>query len=171
MEKFYIIPEGTKLHKDFKAWEACDKELVEVAKIVMEAHGMEATQFVPGSDKLGIVPTPADLEKFRPQLCKTGKSGAAFFKKNSTVNTEWTEKTAGIQWHRKPFMVCYFSRVWGRSSSRLFRIGGVVYCSMDCESDFEPLEPFQEIKASEFWKVIEDYEEAQKIQGKGENRQ
>lgn len=168
MEKFYIVPEGTKLHRDFTAWEACEKELVEAAKIVMESNGMETTQFVPGADKLGIVPTQADLEKFGPQLCKTEKSGVVFFKKNSAVNKEWLEKTEKVQWHRKPFMVCYFSKTWGRSSSRLFRIGGTIYCSLDCNADFEPLEPFQEIKASEFWKVIEDYEAAQEAKEKGD---
>ena len=32
MEKFYIAPEGTKLHNDFTAWRAADKELVKIAK-------------------------------------------------------------------------------------------------------------------------------------------
>lgn len=44
-------------------------------------------------------------------------------------------------------------------SRRLFQIDGVVYCSLDGAADFSPLEPLKEIKASEFWRTIEEYEE------------
>ena len=51
-----------------------------------------------------------------------------------------------------------------RTSSRLFHIGEILYGTFDnkSDSDYKLGEYFEEMKASEFYKIIEDYEESKK---------
>ncbi|WFR64172.1 hypothetical protein P9222_08345 [Paenibacillus amylolyticus] len=57
---------------------------------------------------------------------------------------------------RKPYVPFYFRGFGGgRIRSRLFEIDGTVYCSLD-PFEGDPPEGFVEMKASEFFKVIED---------------
>ena len=46
--------------------------------------------------------------------------------------------------------------IYGRHRTRLFEHKGILYGSMESDYDFEIPEEFEEIKASEFYKVIEE---------------
>lgn len=159
MEKFYIVPVGTKLHEDFLKWKKFDKTIIEIAKKFMERNGIESDRFVPGREYFGIVPTKSDLEKFESQF-KKSNGEVRFFKKNSLVNKDWLKETEQVEFYHKPFVSLHFKNTLGQLKSRLFEIDGVVYCSLECEvGDFAPREDFKEIKASEFWRAIEELEE------------
>lgn len=162
MEKFYIVPEGTKLHADYFKWKECEKELMEIAKDIMQSHGMRTTVFAAGRGYFGIDPTPADAEKFAKDLRKNEAHGVRMFKVKSAVLKEWDERTKHIEVMRKPIVCMYFSDPCGKTRYRLFSIDGVVYCSFESEFSLEPKEPFLEIKASEFYRAIEEWEEWQK---------
>lgn len=163
MEKFYIVPEGTKLHTDFTNYETCKKELARIANDFMTAYGIGAKIVVPLRDSFGISPTKDDEKMFGSQLCKKEVDGIRFFKKNSALGKEWATKTDGIRFDGMPFLPFYFRNIGWRTWSRLFRLNGVVYCTMESQTEnFHPVEDLQEIKASEFWRTIEEYEDAQK---------
>jgi len=59
-------------------------------------------------------------------------------------------------------MLMLYFNVYGSTSSRLFAIGDKVYCSFKSEYNFTNPEGFIELKASEFFKIVEDENERRK---------
>ncbi len=53
----------------------------------------------------------------------------------------------------------------GRYSERIFHIGDVLYGSLNAECTYHLPDCMEEIKASQFYKVIEDYNESIKLMG------
>lgn len=103
-------------------------------------------------------PSNEDKEKFKGQLCsKSSEDGYVAFKKNSKIGKDWKNK--GFKVLYRPFVGSYFQDCLGRTSSRIFKIGDKVYCSFKNEYDtMETPKGFNEMKASEFFKIIEDNE-------------
>ena len=55
--------------------------------------------------------------------------------------------------------VIYFTEWLGNTTSRLFAVGDVLYCSINAEHEFNKIPSWANVmKASEFYKVMEDME-------------
>lgn len=158
MEKFYRALPDSRLHADYMEWEDCCEEMREIIDSLFEEYGVEATRYSAGKFGLAIEATPGDLEKFKGQFKKGHIHGIFEFRKNSHICKEWAKRSERIKMRRKPFLSLYFDHASCRMSTRLFQIDGVVYCSIDA-GDVAPKDKLVEIKASEFWRVIENYEE------------
>lgn len=160
MEKFYIAEEGSKLREDYLKHRKDMKKLFEVKGDFFKEFNIKATEFGLSTQSLSIVATDEDKENFKDQLCKP-KNGVHRFRANSKINKAWvaTLELHDIKNTRKPRVPFYFDRCYGgRMSSKLFQIDGVVYCSFNAGWEFKPIDKLTEIKASEFFKVIEDQE-------------
>ena len=60
--------------------------------------------------------------------------------------------------YHKPSPSWYNSVIVGRSSSRLFDHSVILYCSYSAERVEMPENMFQEIKGSDFYKIMEEME-------------
>lgn len=157
MEKFFIVTDS-RLGEDYKAHKECVSKLDKIVDKFLESRGIEAKEYMihPSSKLLGIKPTEKDLEKYENKLQKG--YGDRYFKKNSKIQKDWLEEIKDFKLVKKPTPIFYIdaSPFYG-CRTRLFQIDKEVYCSIDMKIEFAGGEGFKEIKASEFYKVIEDY--------------
>lgn len=161
-EKFYKVTEKSHLYHHFWEYVENRKQVNELVKDFMKKHGIEAEGYAPLSDRLYIQPTKADVEKFDSVLNKPVEQGLRTFKKNSTIGKDWVNTLAEkeLKVLRKPFVPMYFRNAFGQTFSRLFEAGGTVYCSLKSEfGEWETPAGMEEIKASEFYRIIEEYAE------------
>ncbi len=158
MEKFYIVSNYSKLGIDYIERLEYIKKISKIFDDFSRKNEIETTEFYPIVERLWISPTENDCKKYSSQfvLGETGK-----FKKNSVLSKEWTEfcKTNGLRKTiHKPFVGFYFNNVFGDIRTRLFDVDNVIYCSVSCQTNFTPTDGITEIKGSEFYKIIEKYE-------------
>lgn len=160
MEKYFIVTEESGLHKEHKEYSEFFTKMHKIAVGFMKKHGIEANEFYYMRDRFAIVPSSNDEINFNNMLKKVTKNGLRFFRQNSKVNKDWekTVKDSGIEWKFSPWVRMYFDQRGGMASTRLFDIDGTVYCSLQQKAEINTPKGFIEIKASEFFKVIEDYE-------------
>lgn len=161
MEKFFIVKEGSRLHTDFWEWRRSVTENNEIVKKFFAEHGIEAAQYYINTTVLGIVPTDKDKEVFEKQLTKNhqNEQGLRLFRKNSVIGKAWLSQAAGMKILHKPFPTWYNAHLIGRSSSRLFDHKGVLYCSISADNVKMQEDTFEEIKGSEFFRIIEEVED------------
>lgn len=166
MEKFYIAEEGSKLKEDYLKYLSSAEEVRKLVIKFFETHGITANEYYAGNSFLHIVPTKEDKEKLKNELCKP-KNGLCRFKVNSRINKAWVEalKQFNIEIIPKPRVPFYFNYGFGSTSSRLLEINGVVYCSLKSEFECEPRDKLMEIKGSEFYKAVEEYNESLQERG------
>lgn len=158
MEKFYIVTEKSPVYKQFKDYRENRKLVNDHYGSFKENHGIEATEYNVDNESIYIVPTNNDIVKFEKVLKQPLSNGLMGFKKNSKVGKDWVSslKETGLKILHRP-MLGFVFRVHGTHRTRLFEHKGWVYCSCDCDcGDWETPEGMQEIKASEFYKVIEE---------------
>ena len=154
MEKYYIVPEGTSLHTEYFKYKENLAFVNAVVKEFILSHGIETTEYWCSTSQFAIIPTEKDVKSFGHLLRKEkDENGLRLFRKDSFINKEWASKS--IKVFRRPQVMFSFSG-YGNGSSRLFDADGVLYCSHQSKYDFKCLEEFKEIKASEFFKVLED---------------
>ena len=158
MEKFYIVPVGTKLHSEYMTYKQNTAQAKNSAIRLLDKYGVEAEQFCALNTEFGIVATDNDLEKFSKDLRKP-RDGVHWFKTRSAFLKEWRECAKEIGPLRKPFVWLHFKTGIGKFRSRLFDINGVVYCSFETDGLVEPMESYTELKQSEFWRIVESAEE------------
>lgn len=158
MEKFFIVTEKSGLNSEYWEYQKNTKELNQYVKKFMETFSIEAQEYSVSEDKFYIVPTDNDVDRFGKILSKALSNGLRAFRGNSKIIKEWKSylKVNNVIMLNKPFAGIYF-RGFGRCMSRLFHIDNILYCSYECEYDFNAPEGFTEIKASEFYKAIEDH--------------
>jgi hypothetical protein len=158
-EKFFIVTEAANMHKDYFTWKANAGYVRSLVNAFFKEQGIEAEEYHVTNDDLMIVPTAADIERFNNVLGVKFQNGLRKFNKSSKVTKAWKKKLseASLQVLRKPQPIFYFRTNSGRYTSRLFDIDGILYCSISNTKGDIP-EGLDEIKTSEFFKVIEDYE-------------
>lgn len=157
MDKYFIVKQDSQLYVDYFTYIEDKKKINKLFKQLAEKHGIETKEYYP-SKNLGIVGTKNDLIKFANQL----KKDSTFFKLKSEINKEWSEFTKEIKNWNKPSPGWYLQKsLLGRYNTRLFSIDGILYCSIEADAEFETEAWMQEMKASEFFKTIEDYEESE----------
>lgn len=160
-EKFFIVTDRSGLREEYFQWKNNRVQMIEIAKNFMDENNIETSKYANDSKTFYIVPSSNDIIKFGDSLCKEElHSGLRKFKKTSSVGKAWIAllKEKQITPRYKPFVGIYFKNTFGKHSSRLFDIDNVIYCSFSGEFEIDTPEGFEEIKASEFYKVIEDYE-------------
>ncbi len=136
------------------------KDVNEIVKDFMINNEIETHEYAIGmrENYFAIVPTQKDYDMFNQQMKKDSRVNTlSSFKKNSTIFKDLFKilEDKDMKVLHKPFIQFAFP-CCGRSRSRIFEHNGVVYASYEHETDFENPKGFQEIKASEFYKVVED---------------
>lgn len=160
-EKYFIVTEGSPLYKAFKEYQENLELVNEHVKKFMKKHGIKTSEYSASNETFYIVPVREDKEKFENSLGKELGNGLRPFKKNSKIGKDWVNslKSKNLKVIRKPMVALYFETCAGRHWSRLFELNGVVYCTFALENG-NPNVPkgMIEIKASEFFKIIEEAE-------------
>lgn len=156
MEKFYIVTPESELYNEYNQYRKNMSDLNEIAKPLMIKYGIETTLYVPTEEYFYIQPTNNDKEKFSKHLKNPNDNNLYAFKKSSVIGKEWIQnlKLSGLKILTRPLVQFYFDVTRGRY--RLFHIENTIYVSYQSEYDFANPKGFEEIKASEFFKIIEE---------------
>lgn len=162
MEKYFEISRDHQVYKEYFDWLEFRKKILDIYKKFASVQGIETSEFLPRQDTVGIVPIKGDNEKFDKFLKKQDER-IRFFKKGSAHAKDWEQLLAieDIKITYKPNISWYFNGC--KSRTRLFDIDGKLYGSY--ESDLDKIDlpvGFEEMKASKFFKIIEDWEASQK---------
>ena len=158
MDKYFTIKKGSRLYIDYFQWKEDLKIIRELFNELATKYGIEATSFVPRKTQLLIVPTAKDDDNFYKQFTQAyHDNGLRQFKCNSDIGKDWTRLVRDTAIPYKPNFFLYIG-VSGRYHERLFSINDVLYGSLSAECRFELHECMSEIKASEFYKIIEEFE-------------
>ena len=160
MENYYEVTKGSPLHKEYMDYLANDKIIREISHEFLINNNIDTKEYASTKDTFYIVPTEKDIENFDKILCKELENGLRAFKAKSKIGKVWKEtlKDKGVQPLHKPMLMLYFN-VYGNTQSRLFAIDDKVYCSFKSEYNFSNPDGFIELKASEFFKIVEDENE------------
>lgn len=155
MERFFIV-NNKDLADKVKHYEYMRNSINETFREFAQENGIETVGYYQVVDQLMINPTDGDKAKFGTQM----KVDERTFKKNSVMNKKWVAlcKEKGLTNPDKPSWELA-SLIGGhtRFRSRLFSIDEVVYGSFEVDCTFElPAEHFTELKASEFFKIVEE---------------
>jgi hypothetical protein len=137
----------------------------EAYEVICKEFGIKATKYAQTVDVLAIAPTKEDLMAHGHQM-RLSNGEMKVFKKTSKPNSRWValckerelEIPAGMK------LIDYF-HMQGQTRSSVILIDEVLYCLYETQCDFKDSpdyvlpEGFEEIKASEYYKAIEDYTE------------
>lgn len=162
MEKYYIVTPDSPIHKEYMDYKAMSEKVNTAFVEFAKEQGIETHEYYQSAQSLHICPTDGDSDKFGKYF---KKDTPGLFKKNSLPAKTWVKKCQelGLKSPHKPHLAFYLN-VFGRARSRLFMINDILYASYETECDFK--DPagagLNEIKASEFFKVVEEYEESLK---------
>ncbi len=155
MEKYYIVTTDSPIYKEYIDYKAMSEKVNTAFVEFAKEQGFETHEYYQSAERLYICPTDGDIDKFGKYF---KKDTPGLFKKNSLPAKAWVNKckALGLKSPHKPILSFEF-RVFGLTSSRLFMINNVLYASFKAYCDFDNLAGFKELKASEFFKVIEEY--------------
>lgn len=158
IEKYFEVTKDSGLYEEYSNYLENSIVLNKAVKNFMLKHNMETNTYACEKEKIYIQPTQKDKEIFKSQLCSYCNSqGLYSFKKNSKIGKDWIAQKVVVIY--RPYVGLYFQDCCGHTSSRIFKIKEKVYCSFKNEYDtMETPEGFTEMKASEFFKIIEDNE-------------
>ena len=156
MEKYMVILKDCPLYRDYFAWKNDEPKVGELFKKIKELYGIESNEVYISRNFFKIVPTQNDMEKFSSMMKKTSYGE---FKKNSEVSKYWMNGIKSIENIKKPTLYYYFDLLGNKWEEMIFDVEGKLYCSI--KSDRDVITPYfaTEIKASEFYKIIEESEE------------
>lgn len=158
-DKYFRIKKDCPLYIDYFAHEADRKKIANAFIEVRKKYGIESHEFYPSKKCFQIVPTSNDSKKFSDSLKKTSYGE---FKKNSEISKAWIDLAKDIEHMEKPRLIFYFDLLGRHWKERLFDIDGVLYCSIESDREVSTPDFAEEMKASEFYKIVEDYEERNK---------
>ena len=156
MEKCFKVKEGSRFHKECVTYHENKIKANDIYKEFKSMFGIEATEYLPEPNRIYIVPTENDLNKFNSVLKTPIGQGLKGFKKNSKPCKWWCEKMkeADIRDTSRPFVQFWFPHSYGRGTTRIFPIGNVWYGSYSTDGEITMPEELEEIKQSEFYKII-----------------
>lgn len=162
MERYFRLLPESELHKDWLAYKRNLDLLRELYKQFSDEQGIEADAFYMCEKELHIVPKGADEELFGNSLCRP-ENELRKFKAGSKVAKAWAKALdeRGLKAIRKPMVILYVPMCYGgRYRTRLFDVNDTVYCSLDGLEIKEVPEGWEEMKASEFFRIIEENQSA-----------
>lgn len=155
MKKYYVVDKDSGVAKAYSAWKKEQCEINSAFKELAKECEIETKEYYPVVDRLWIVPTKKDREKFKDEM---KKSCDGEFKKSSPTSKAWIAKCKerDIKDLCRPHLMFYFSNR-GRCREGMTELNGMFYATYESECDFECFnEAFKEIKASEYYKALED---------------
>lgn len=155
MDKYFEIKPDCALYKEYFAHERAGEKIKAAFNEVKEKFGIETSTFFLYKDRFRIAATDKDMEKFFSMM-KKGNVGE--FKKNTAVSKMWVELVKDIVHFEKPRLFYYFPALGHRWKERLFHVGDKLYCSIESDGEVSVPDFAVEMKASEFYKIIEDAE-------------
>ena len=164
MVKYFIVKNESLINK-LKEYESMRDRIDNAFKKFKKEYGIKTNKYYQYTEQLRIISTEDDVNKFRNEL----KVDCQTFKKNSYINKNWIKlcKENGLETPYKP--VWELADLIDKNSyrfkfkSRLFSLGDEVYGTFEQDRNFNLSEEhFVELKASEFYKIIEDYESKKK---------
>ncbi len=155
----YFIVKNEELIELVKEFDGMRKKINDAFKEFAKDNGIEANKYVQSVDKLMIIPTDKDYTTFKDML----RTDRMTFKKNSDMSKKWVElcKKKGLRTPVKPVWELHGLIAWNiwKFRSNLFQLDDKVYGTFETDEDFSlPDEHFIELKASEFFKIIEEHE-------------
>lgn len=158
----YFIVKNEDLVRLTKEYESMRKKVNDVFAEFAKNNGIEAKEYYQFVDKLMIIPTEKDYTTFKDML----KADGITFRKNSAISKKWVElcKEKELQRPEKPVWELQSLISWNiwQFRSNLFSINDKVYGTFEADEDFSLSdEHFIELKASEFYRIIEEYNEDQ----------
>ncbi|SES69200.1 hypothetical protein [[Clostridium] polysaccharolyticum] len=157
MEKFFIFAKDGVFYTEYMKY----KEDLKANRIVFnnlrEKFGIEATEYLPRKEYLFIVPTLKDEDKFNEQFtAERHDNGLRKFRRYSEVGKAWVRLVRDTKVPQKPNLFRYINGC-GCWRERIFEIGDILYCSIHTDyADIKLDNDVVEMKASEFYKLIED---------------
>lgn len=166
MNKYFEIIPDCKLYKAYFGYLENIPKINEIVKKICHEFGIESTKYYHRKDCLKIIPTKNDEKNFAGMMKKTSYGE---FKKNSKVGKMWTSLVKDIEAFEKPKLMFYIRFSCRRWSERLFDVGEKLYCSVECDGEVFTPDFAIEMKASEFYKIIEDEEKKDKECEDGKN--
>lgn len=157
MNKYFEVKPDCELYREYFAHEKAKLKIALAFREVREKFGIESKEFFPYKDRLCIVPTVSDKGNFLNIMNKTHYGE---FRRNSKVSKMWVELVKNIEHFERPELLYYFPSLIGhRWKERLFHVGEKLYCSIESDGGEISTPDFVvEMKASEFYKIIEDAE-------------
>lgn len=158
MEKYYTVTEECQLHKEWFDFKENTSQIRELFKKFTESVGIESSEYYVTDEEIYIIPTKKDEETFGSVLCAPINDGLRKFRTTSKVGKAWVKalKDVDLKVFHKPMVILYFrSFGGGRYRSRIFDHNDKLYCSIS-PADGEAPKGFVEMKASEFFKIIEE---------------
>lgn len=179
MEKSLIVNKESKYYKDLMQYIECSEQQRKFVFKFLKEKGIEAERYYIGGDgmcncafdkylkgniRLHILPTENDLNKFGKMLTKADTYGLQTFKKNSVITKDFADRCINekiIINLLEPDFRDYFKSIdWQAYSYKQFEYNSQLYLKITSEAlkaDDIP-EGFTEIKLSEFYKAMEEYE-------------
>lgn len=162
-EKCFIVKEENPIYNKYFDWWNNQENLHKKWEQFKNLVGLEADKFVPRR-QLYIIPTENDKIKFGKMFCKEDfGQGLKKLKANSILQKDWEKfiDNNKVLVSKPDFMFDFIGKcISGRMQSRLFHYKDIVYASLNGE--FYPNSPipegYEEIKKSEFYKIIETIE-------------
>lgn len=154
MEKYFLVLPESKVYKDYMEYEKFVDIISKAFTDFADQNGIKATSFYTRTNILHIVPETEDIDRFGDSMSKTELGR---FKRKSELSRKWVAKCKelGLNEVNKPYIPFLFNAV-AQSSWRLFSVKNDVYCTYQSTSNFDVPKDFKEIKASEFYKIMED---------------
>lgn len=161
MERYFEVTEESRLYSDWFEYKANRESINEIYKQFKREQGIESSTYYVTDDEIHIIPTEKDMETFGSVLCTPEDDGLLKFRVNSKIGKAWKQalKDKGLKVLRRPMVILYFSSRGGKYRSRIFDQNGKLYCSMD-PADGQAPKGFTEMKASDFYKVVEEKDTA-----------
>jgi heat shock protein HspQ len=159
MKRYYEVTEKSNLYKDYMNYLGNVKLVNDLVKDFTNKNNIESESYATDKTDLYIVPTENDMSKYK-NVMSAYVDGLYKFKGNSKIAKAWkkTLEDSKLEVQRKPKVPIYFNSWSYRILSKLFSLDGKVYCSLELvDQDFDEVpEGMIEMKASEFYKIIED---------------
>ena len=161
MEKYFEVKKDSNFYKQYFDYRDMAHKVNELFKQFAKDNGIETNEYYQNTNRLAIVPTQRDRIKFKGMFVANSDTD---FKKTTPICKSWVKlcKEHNLKTPRKPCLQwdtnCNLNSY--STGSRLFHIGEKVYGSIDnkCDANIELTDEFVEMKASEFWNIIEDAE-------------
>lgn len=157
MEKFYIVSNDSVLGKKYLEYLEAVNKITDLFRDFAVRNNIHTSSFHPTVTRLWIDPDAEDIKNFSTGFMA---DTAGKFKLRNPLNKEWVSlcKENGLTENaRKPYVPFYFTFGCFECECRwrLFDVDNVIYCTFSSEGDFNTPEGLKEIKASEFYSIME----------------
>ena len=157
MEQYFEITKESVHYEQQLTYEEDFHKEKSAVKNFMSDYEVKGSGYMLYQGYFWVTDNSENRERFAGQIRKETLNGCISFKKASKVGKAFTDRN--IKKAQKPFVPFFFDDCYGTTKTRIFSVNGKVYCSIEQTDDAERLQcpkGFIEIKASEFYKIIED---------------